>query len=230
MRRADRLFRIAQELDAERYVTARALAQLLEVSERTIYRDINDLSASGIPIEAMAGAGYRLCKGFRLPPLMFHDEELTALLVGMRMVQGWCDHELAESATSALRKVEAVLPERLRPVLLREALLVPDFHVPAEVRSHVAGLRKAIGDRRKVRVNYCRADGAGSDRIVWPLGLFYWGQVWTLAAWCELRVAFRQFRLDRIETLEMAGGRYEPVPGRTLQDYLISVGAEADQG
>ncbi|MES9854167.1 MAG: YafY family protein [Candidatus Thiodiazotropha sp. L084R] len=228
MRRADRLFQITLELNAERYVTADSLAQKLEVSVRTIYRDIDALSASGIPVEAVAGAGYRLAKGFRVPPLMFNEEELTALMLGMRMVQGWCDPELAQAASSALNKVESVLPERLQPVLMREALLVPDFHIPGEVRSHVAELRKAISSRRKVSIAYCRKDGEHSERTIWPLGLFYWGKVWTLAAWCELRVDFRQFRLDRICFLEQSIGRYELKSGRTLQDFLISVGGDAD--
>ncbi|MCU7876970.1 MAG: YafY family transcriptional regulator [Candidatus Thiodiazotropha sp. (ex Lucinoma borealis)] len=228
MRRADRLFRITQELETERYLTAQTLAQRLEVSQRTIYRDIDDLSASGVPIEAMAGAGYRLCRGFRLPPLMFDDEELTALLFGMRMVQGWSDRELAAAASRALRKVEAVLPERLRPVLDREALMVPDYHVPDEVREHVASLRKAITEQRKVRIAYRRVDGVSSERVLWPLGLFYWGQKWTLGAWCELRGAFRHFRLDRIESLVMTGSRYESTAGRTLHDFLIDVGADSN--
>ncbi len=228
MRRADRLFRIAQSLSAERYITAESLADRLEVSVRTIYRDIEALSVSAIPIEAVAGRGYRLSKGFRVPPMMFNDEELTALMLGMRMVQGWCDTALAEAASSALDKVAAVVPGKLRPVLSREALLVPDFHIPAEVRAHVSGLRRAIAQRRRIEIAYCRRDGVHSDRVIWPLGLFYWGSVWTLAAWCELRDAFRQFRIDRIESLEMAGGQYERVSGRTLQDYLISVDGEAD--
>ncbi|MCU7865696.1 MAG: YafY family transcriptional regulator [Candidatus Thiodiazotropha sp. (ex Lucinoma borealis)] len=227
MRRADRLFRITQELETERYLTAQTLAQRLEVSQRTIYRDIDDLSASGVPIEAMAGAGYRLCKGFRLPPLMFDDEELTALLFGMRMVQGWSDRELAAAASRALRKVEAVLPERLKPVLDREALMVPDYHVPDEVREHVASLRKAITEQRKVHIVYRRVDGVSSERVLWPLGLFYWGQKWTLGAWCELRGAFRHFRLDRIESLVMTGSRYESAAGRKLHDFLVDVGADS---
>ncbi|MCU7920506.1 MAG: YafY family transcriptional regulator [Candidatus Thiodiazotropha sp. (ex Epidulcina cf. delphinae)] len=227
MRRADRLFRITQELDTERYVTAQTLAALLEVSQRTIYRDIDDLSASGVPIEAVTGTGYRLCQGFRLPPLMFEDEELTALLLGMRMVQSWSDRGHAAAASRALRKVKAVLPERLRPVLDREALLVPDFHVPDQIREYVALLRKAITEQRKVRIAYRREDGAPSERVLWPLGLFYWGQKWTLGAWCELRGSFRHFRLDRIDTLDTIGARYVSTAGRTLQDFLVSVGADA---
>ncbi|MES9993478.1 MAG: YafY family protein [Candidatus Thiodiazotropha sp.] len=228
MRRADRLFRITQELDTKRYLTARELAHRLQVSQRTIYRDIDALSASGIPIEGTAGAGYRLCQGFRLPPLMFDEDELTALLLGMRMVQAWSDRELTTAAVRARRKIEAVLPQRLQPVLDAEALMVPDFHIPESVRSHVALLRKSIVEKQKVEMRYQRADGALSERILWPLGLFYWGEKWTLGAWCELRGAFRHFRLDRIGEVKLAASHYEAIEGRTLDDYLLAVGADSD--
>ncbi|MEW8587148.1 MAG: YafY family protein, partial [Candidatus Thiodiazotropha sp.] len=228
MRRADRLFRITQELDTKRYLTARELARLLEVSQRTVYRDIEALSASGVPIEGTAGAGYRLCQGFRLPPLMFDEEELTSLLLGMRMVQAWSDRDLATAAARARRKIEAVLPQRLRPVLDGEALMVPDFHIPESVCINVALLRRAIAEKRKVAISYQRADGVASERTLWPLGLFYWGEKWTLGAWCELRVAFRHFRLDRIESLKMTVSHYVAIEGRTLDDYLLAVGAVSD--
>ncbi len=228
MRRADRLFRITQELDTKRYLTARELARRLEVSQRTIYRDIDALSASGVPIEGTAGAGYRLCRGFRLPPLMFDDEELTSLLLGMRMVQAWSDDELAAAAQRARRKIEGVLPQRLRPVLEGEVMLVPDFHLPERVRGHVSLLRKAIAEMQKVEMSYQRADAESSVRIVWPLGLFYWGEKWTLGAWCELRGAFRSFRLDRIADLHLAGARFTAADGRTLGDLLTALGADEE--
>jgi predicted DNA-binding transcriptional regulator YafY len=228
MRRADRLFRITQELDTKRYLTARELARKLEVSLRTIYRDIEALSASGVPIEGTAGAGYRLCQGFRLPPLMFDDEELTALLLGMRMVQAWSDRDLAAAARRARRKIEGVLPQRLQPILDSEALLVPDFHLSDAMRDQVALLRKAIAEKRKVQMSYQRADGVISERILWPLGLFYWGEKWTLGAWCELRGAFRHFRLDRIGDLNLTGSCYTTSEGRTLRDLLQAVGAVVD--
>jgi predicted DNA-binding transcriptional regulator YafY len=228
MRRTDRLFRITQELDTKRYLTARDLAQMLEVSQRTIYRDIEALSASGIPIEGTAGAGYRLCQGFRLPPLMFDEEELTALLLGMRMVQAWSDPDLATAAARSRRKIEAVLPQRLRPVLDDKALMVPDFHIPDVLRDHVAQLRRSIINKQKVKISYQRSDGVVSERVVWPLGLFYWGEKWTLGAWCELRGAFRHFRLDRIGNLSGTSSRYPAMQGRRLDDYLLAVGATSD--
>jgi predicted DNA-binding transcriptional regulator YafY len=220
MRRADRLFRITQELRSDRWMTALKLAELLEVSERTIYRDIQDLSLSGIPIIAEAGMGYRLMEGFRLPPLMFDEEELEALLLGIRMVGVWSDPLLANAAERAVARIEAVLPERLLPELSRNTILVPPFGPEAEVSDALHLLRQAVRNLSKVKFNYQRADGEKSVRTVWPLGLAYWGRTWTLIAWCELRDEFRHFRLDRMSKLIESGESFTPQPGQTLEDFL----------
>jgi predicted DNA-binding transcriptional regulator YafY len=220
MRRADRLFQIIQNLHHDRAVTARHLADELQVSERTIYRDIQDLSLSGVPITGEAGLGYRLMKGFQLSPLMFTEEELAALLLGARMVQVWTDQGLARAAQQAMGKIEHVIPEQLRPELERQDILVPDFPFAAQVAEELEVLRKAIKQQRKVHFEYQREDGARSVRTVHPLGLFYWGKVWTLVAWCELRDGFRHFRLDRMNHATGLDERYELRKGRTLQDYL----------
>ena len=143
MRRADRLFQIIQLLSHDKVVTAHYLAETLEVSERTIYRDVQDLSLSGVPITGEAGIGYRLMKGFHLPPLMFNEEELAALLLGARMVQAWTDKGLAHAAGHAMRKIETVIPERLKPELARGDLMVPDFATSTEVAENLALLRSA---------------------------------------------------------------------------------------
>ncbi|VAX06882.1 Transcriptional regulator, DeoR family [hydrothermal vent metagenome] len=223
MRRADRLFQIIQLLSYERVTTARQLAEELEVSERTIYRDIQDLSFSGVPIEGEAGVGYRLMKGFHLPPLMFTEEELSALLLGARMVQAWADKGLAKAANQAMRKIEIVIPERLKPELAREEIMVPDFNASTEVAKHLTLLRGAIKQTHKVQYDYTREDGQHSRRIVHPLGLFYWGRVWTLVAWCELRDAFRHFRLDRMQNLRVLNAKFKVAPGQILQDFLATV-------
>jgi len=127
MRRADRLFQIIQHLRHDRIITARDLAQELEVSERTIYRDVQDLSFSGVPIEGEAGVGYRLMKGFDLPPLMFNEDELAALLLGIRMVQAHSDNNMARAANSAMQKIEHVIPDRLKPALKSTDIIVPNF-------------------------------------------------------------------------------------------------------
>jgi predicted DNA-binding transcriptional regulator YafY len=225
MRRADRLFRIVQSLRSDRWLTARRLADELEVSERTIYRDVQDLSLSGIPIVAEAGLGYRLLEGFRLPPLMFNETELEALLLGIRMVGVWSDPALARAAESAAGKIDAALPERLRPELERMALLVPPFGPESEVTDAMHLLRGAVRGQRKVRFHYRRADGEASHRTVRPLGLAYWGRTWTLVGWCELRDDFRHFRLDRMDHLLDIGESFDPVPGRRLEDFLAQVSA-----
>jgi predicted DNA-binding transcriptional regulator YafY len=220
MRRADRLFQIIQGLHHERAVTARHLAEQLEVSERTIYRDIQDLSLSGIPITAETGLGYRLMKGFHLSPLMFNEEELAALLLGARMVQTWTDKGLARAAQQAMAKIEHVIPDHLKPELERQEIMVPAFPFSLTVSDELEALRGAIKQQRKVRFDYQREDNQKSTRIVHPLGLFYWGKVWTLVAWCELRNSFRHFRLDRMSNIANLEDRYESVEGRTLQDFL----------
>ncbi len=220
MRRADRLFQIVGLLDCSKVMTARALAEALDVSERTIYRDIQDLSISGVPIESEVGVGYRLMKGFHLPSLMFNEEELSALMLGAKMVQAWTDKNLAKAANQALRKIENMLPEQLRPELDRADLWVPDFSMNATDQQNLGILRTATKQHHKVAYDYIREDGQSSSRTVHPLGLFYWGKIWTLVAWCELRNEFRHFRLDRMQHVKMLKQSFEIPLGRSLQDYL----------
>jgi predicted DNA-binding transcriptional regulator YafY len=201
MRRADRLFQIVLCLRRRRAVTADQMAEELEVSPRTIYRDIRDLMASGVPIDGEAGVGYRMRAGFDLPPLMFKAEELQALRLGAQIVQGWADADLARAARTALERIEAVLPDRLRTINGPEPFYVPDFFIREETKNFLAELRRAIQAKQQIRIGYTRADGETSERQVEPVGLFFWGNRWTLGAWCNLRRAFRSFRLDRIESL-----------------------------
>ncbi|WP_323001491.1 YafY family protein [Denitromonas sp.] len=222
MRRADRLFRIVTLLGGARVMTARQLAELLEVSERTIYRDVADLIGSGTPIDGEAGVGYRLRRDYRLPPLHFSEDELSALAVGLRMVGGWADPALARAAELALARIDAVMPAARRS--LRDApVIVPDFHVSDAMVAPLATLREAMGGACKLRVDYVRADGEASQRVLWPLGLIFWGSSWTLGAWCELRENFRTFRLDRIGRIEILPERFDPSRGRRLQDYIDAV-------
>lgn len=220
MRRADRLFQIIQSLHHDRAVTARQLAEQLEVSERTIYRDIQDISLSGVPITGETGLGYRLMKGFHLSPLMFNEEELAALLLGARMVQTWTDRGLARAAQQAMAKIEHVIPDHLKPELARQEIMVPSFPFSLTVSIELELLRTAIKQQCKTRFDYRREDSQKSSRTVHPLGLFYWGKVWTLVAWCELRDSFRHFRLDRMSNITSLEEHYDVVEGRTLQDFL----------
>lgn len=230
MRRADRLFRVVQLLRGGSVTTAAALAQELEVSVRTIYRDVQDLVASGVPIEGEAGIGYVLPPDFDLPPLMFDEDELAALVLGARMVGAWGGPQLAAHARSILGKVREVLPDRLKPRLEQVGLYVPSFAVPEQLTRHLDDMRRAISGCRKVRLDYVRADGTPSKRLVRPLALYFWGRSWTLLAWCELRDDFRSFRPDRLAGFELTDERFEPEPGRDLETFLARMGAcdEAD--
>ena len=220
MRRADRLFEIIQHLRRRPTVRARDLGEALEVSERTIYRDIRDLMASGVPIEGEAGVGYVLRPGFDLPPLMFKEAEIEALVLGARIVESWADEELATAAADAVAKIEAVIPERLRGYMANTALLAPALHYMEPIGFDLAKLRRAVRGQIKVRFRYTDVLGRASERTVRPLSLAYFGPVWVLAAWCELRVDFRTFRLDRMEGFEVTGERFRPEPGKTLHDFL----------
>ena len=228
MRRAERLFQIVQMLRSRNVTTAARLAEELEVSERTIYRDIADLVSSGVPIDGEAGVGYIMRGGFDLPPLMFTPEEIEALVLGARVVMSWTDPAMARAARDVLGKVEAVLPERLRASLAETALFAPNYGARRETQANLTALRTCMHERRKVRFGYTREDGARSTRTVQPLGLFFWGATWSVAGWCEHRDAFRSFRLDRIEGLRVLDQNFEDVPGRTLNDYLREPGPVAN--
>lgn len=220
MRRTDRLFQIILLLGRGRVVTARRMAEDLEVSERTIYRSIADLVAAGVPIDGEAGVGYRLRPGYQVPPLMFDAEELEALALGAGMVCAWADAELARAAGRALAKVDAVLPKGLRERWDKERLLAPACFTPPTTVTGMSQLRKAIDQCLMVHMSYAREDGERSKRVVWPLGLVFWGTKWTLGAWCELRGEFRTFRLDRIQSLELLPSQFPMTQGRQFKDYL----------
>lgn len=227
MRRADRLFRIVQYLRGRRLTTAAQLADWLAVSPRTVYRDVRDLSASGVPIEGEAGIGYRLRPDFDLPPLMFERREIEALAAGARIVEVWAGPELAGAARSALAKIAAALPETGRIDLERTRVFAPGFG--REVHGEwFDRLHAAIAQREVMQLRYRDEQSATSERAVWPLGLFFWGAAWTLASWCELRMQFRQFRLDRIESLEATGRDFPDQAGRRLEDFLRWVRSDAD--
>jgi len=222
MRRADRLFRLVQVLRARRFATAKSLAEALEVSERTVYRDVRDLSLSGVPIEGEAGVGYALRRDFDLPPLMFDYEEIEALTAGARMVQAWSSPKLARAAQAALDKIAAALPNEKRIAMERTRLYAPTFHIDPELGCVMDTMREAIVGSRRLAFAYKDESGRESQRTVRPLGLYFWGQRWTLAAWCESREDFRSFRLDRTSAVS-AGARFPDEPGKRLDDFLRMV-------
>lgn len=223
MRRADRLFQIVQILRNKRLVTARELAERLEVSERTIYRDMQDLSLSGVPVEGEAGVGYFLRYSLDIPPLMFNASEIEALVAGAKMVKAWGGTELGQNARSAMDKISAVIPQELQDHIDNSKLFALRFGSRPDLEATLDLCRNAIALRYYLQLGYKRADGETSRRLIKPLGLFFWGNTWTLSGWCELRADFRSFRLDRMETVRVMEQVFEEIPGQRLDDFLTAM-------
>jgi predicted DNA-binding transcriptional regulator YafY len=223
MRRADRLFRLVQLLRGRRLSTAAWLADKLEVSARTIYRDVADLQAQGVPIDGEAGVGYRLVGGFDLPPLMFTTLEAQALVASVRLAQSRLDRALAMAAEDALVKIVGVLPPAARAAAEALPLYAAPWATDLASAERLGQLRDAASARRRIRFDYEDAHGAATSRVARPLGCYHWEAVWTLAAWCEHRAAFRSFRVDRMRTLEVLDDVFRDEPGRTLPDFLRHV-------
>jgi len=229
MRRADRLFRLVQLLRGRRLSTAAWLAAKLEVSARTVYRDVADLQAQGVPIDGEAGVGYRMRAGFDLPPLMFTEDEAKALVAAVRLAQPRLDVALARHADDALSKILAVLPAAARAAAESLAVYAPSIAPDDPTRQRLEVLRVATEARHKLHLVYRDVHGRRSERSVRPLGCFYWGSVWTLAAWCEARDGFRSFRVDRIDELQVSDERFRDEAGMTLADLFRQVDAQGAQ-
>jgi len=223
MRRADRLFELVQLIRGRRLSTAAFLAERLEVSLRTVYRDVADLQAQGVPIEGEAGVGYRLGSGYDLPPLMFSTDEAKALVASVRLAQQRLDGELARAAEAALSKIHAVLPSAARAAAESQAIYAPSYGDSDPVRVRLERLRGSIELRRKLRIAYRDESGRDSIRTIRPLACFMWSAVWTLGAWCEQRNDFRNFRVDRIAELTMLDEPFRDEAGKTLSDMMRAV-------
>ena len=223
MRKAERLFQLIQLIRGRRLSTARFLAERMQVSERTVYRDVAELLVQGVPIEGEAGVGYRMRTGFDLPPLMFSKDEAQALVAAVRIAQPRLDAALAAQAEGALSKIMAVLPAAARAAAESLAVYAPPIGLDEATRRRLETLRTATEARHKLRLQYLDLKDARSERTVRPLGSFYWGAVWTLAAWCETRQGFRSFRVDRIAELEVLDEPFAQEPGKTLADLFRQV-------
>ncbi|MET1080842.1 MAG: YafY family protein [Pseudomonas sp.] len=212
MPRAQRLLDLLQMLRLHRYpVTGTALAAELGVSLRTLYRDIAALQQQGAQIEGAPGLGYLLRPGFTLPPLMFTEDEIEALVLGSRWVADRGDERLAAAARHALAKIAAVLPSPLRATLDDTALLIGPGTSQAAADPHLPAIRQAIRGERKLQLRYCDLKGDESERVIWPFALGFFDQTRVVVGWCELRQGFRHFRADRIRALTPCEQRY---PGR----------------
>jgi predicted DNA-binding transcriptional regulator YafY len=209
MSRSERLLDLIQILRRHRRpVSGLTLAGELDVSIRTLYRDIATLQGQGAPIEGEPGLGYVLKPGFMLPPLMFTDEEIEAIVLGSRWVAKQPDTRLSAAATDALAKIAAVLPDDLREELDASALLVGPSAEATREGADLGIIRKAIRAERKLEMTYQDASGVGSRRIVWPFALGFFDKVRVMVAWCEMREDFRHFQADRISDLAATDTRY----------------------
>lgn len=220
MRRSDRLFELIQLFRTGRLLRGADIAERLEVSLRTIYRDIDTLIASGVPIEGERGVGYLLREPIFLPPLTLAEAELDALHFALDHAQRVGDASMAASVEALKLKFDAVLPARRQSTSFVRAM--SNFAPPVPAPS-LAALRKAIRDKQKIELRYVSLDEQCSERRVRPLQLEWWGVVWTLTAWCELRGDFRVFRVDRIEQATPAGGVFQDEAGKRYKDYLALV-------
>ncbi len=229
MRRADRLFLLIHALRGRRHaITALQLAQTLEVSPRTVYRDVADLQRSGVPIEGEAGVGYVLRKGADIPPLMFTPDELEALVVGTRFVRAFGGERLGRGATAALLKIEAVLPPELRERSRRTRIFAPRVSARLEASGLIDALHDAVVKTQVLQLHYRDSEERVSARSIEPLCLAFWGGSWTLGAWCRLRSAFRNFRPDRIVDFAPSGELFADSRERGLEAYLRAAGAPSD--
>ncbi|WP_159737192.1 helix-turn-helix transcriptional regulator [Vibrio atypicus] len=221
MSKSERLFELLTVLRSKRYaVTASELARTMCVSERTIYRDIQSLVTSGVPIQGEAGIGYVLQAGSHLPPLMFTEKEMMALELGMRMVRAWSDTELADASRSASTKILSVLPDKLKQQVEEFSIIVPDIHTQTETACYGQILRHATDNKCKVEIHYTAQSGETTIRKLQPLGQIFWGKIWTLVAWCELRDDYRHFRVDRINEISVLDETFSIHEKKCLQDYV----------
>lgn len=218
MRRTDRLFDLIQILRDGRLHTAREMADRLEVSTRTLWRDMATLIGSGLPVEGERGVGYILREPITLPPLTLTPDEVQALTLGLQLVTRGADPSLTRAAESLAGKIAAVLPARLLDGTHQDTWVFPGEEALAAAR-HLPLLRRAIRLRERVILDYVDSSGLPTRRPVRPLVLEFWGRVWTLASWCEARGDFRSFRVDRVEALHPTGETFPDEPGRMLADW-----------
>ena len=220
MSRAQRLLDLIQVLRRHRRAVAGAvLADELGVSLRTLYRDIGSLKAQGAHIDGEAGVGYMLRPGFMLPPLMFSEEEIEALVLGSRWVSERADGPLGKAARNVLVKIGAVLPAELKDGIDASGLLIGPGEPIAAGDGELAAIRRAIRSERKMRIAYADERGSATERVIWPVALAFYDRVRVVVAWCELRDGYRHFRIDRIVSLEPTAERFPRRRAALLKDW-----------
>ena len=225
MSRAQRLLDLIQALRGyRRPVSGATLAETLGISLRTVYRDIETLKAQGAHIDGEPGVGYVLRPGFMLPPLMFSEEEIEAIVLGSRWVADRADAALGSAARNALAKIAAVLPQDLKVSLDTSSLLVGPGNAVAAGDAELPTIRLAIRTERKLRIFYVDGRGRDSKRTIWPFALAFFDRVRVVVAWCEIREGFRHFRTDRISKVQFVDKRYPRRRQVLLKDWRATEG------
>jgi len=227
MKRADRMFQIVSFMQSRRMaVTAQRIADEFDISVRTVYRDVQDLIVSGVPISGEAGVGYLIDKSHCLPPMALEVGELETLMLGAAMVSTYTDAAMAKSARRLVGKIKNVLNEKDRATFAGTALFAPatDALIPWSV--DFSALRAAIRSKQKLKLAYEDKDGEPTGRTVWPLAMTFWGSKWLLLAWCELRGDHRNFRLDRMASAEVLEEIFTETRETSLQHYLDCLGVK----
>jgi len=220
MHKSDRLFQLINILRIHKSITAKELAIKLDVSERTIYRYIDDLSVSGIPIYGEAGKGYTLSEDFELPPIKLNKKEIEALILGVNLVSSWTGKTMRSAAKSLLNKIDAVIPKQIE-----NEKLVRHARVPSGLRKEDSlrweKIHIALNEKKWLRIKYESLNHSSTIRTIFPLGMFYWGGKWTLGSWCSLRNDFRDFRNDRMLSVEIIDFDFILPSNVTLENYIF---------
>lgn len=222
MQRADRLLQLVLLLRARGSTTAAALADDLGISVRTVYRYVRELEEAGVPIEGEAGVGYRLGRGFEVPPMRLSADEVEALALCLRMVEQQGDPELALAARTVWARLEGALPPPMRDALNRTALFAPRIFVREDHALHLGLVRRAVATRRSIHCGYVDGHGKRSERTLRALGAYCWSGSWTVAAWCETRQDYRNFRPDRMVE-PVLGERWDAEPAVSIEAFLAEM-------
>lgn len=222
MNRVDRLHAILVHLQSKRRVTAQELADRFSLSLRTVYRDVKALEESGIPIIGESGIGYSVMEGYRLPPVMFTQEEAASLLLGSKLVERFTDVSVRKHFDSAMYKIKAVLRSTDKDYVeeMDRRIAVQTGPVDAFEQLHISAMRQAIVDKKVIQMEYYSNREETTNREAEPIGLLYYGQSWHFIGWCRLRNDYRDFRLDRIRKLVIKDERFDETAHPSLSDYL----------
>ncbi len=227
MNRIDRVSAILIQLQSKKFVTCEEIASRFEISRRTVYRDIRALEEAGVPLSAQPGRGYFLVDGYRLPPIMFTPEEASSLLTAEKIVEKMADRSVDEHYKSAMYKIKAVLPEKDKVFLERinnniEIYHTPPSHAEEAPNNFILAIQKALAEKKVLKLSYRAAYNQQliDNRIVEPVGLCFYGLAWHLIAFCQLRNDYRDFRLDRIVSLNLGTENYQSREIKSVKDFF----------